>query len=135
MSTVVRPLAWLPSSSRAPNVKLKPGPPAQPIPSRCPRRGPLPGTLAAAEPRAFPVRTGASSPCGTRVPLHAQPQQAGLTGTSAVGDQQAALRRGACAQPPTIELTPHMPWGAGREPGAGAGWVAWTNRTPSSAAE
>ena len=65
----------------------------------------------------------------------AQPQQAGLRGTSAVGDQQAALRRGACAQPPTIELTPHTPWGAGREPGAGAGCVAWTNRTPVSAAE
>lgn len=78
MSTIVRPLAWLPSSSRAPNVKLKPGPPAQPIPSRCPRRGPLPGTLATAEPRAFPVRTGASSPCGTRVPLHG-PASAGRT--------------------------------------------------------
>lgn len=58
VSTVARPLAWLPSSSQAPNVKLKPGPPA----AAHPQTRSAPGTLAPAEPRAFPVRTGGQLP-------------------------------------------------------------------------
>ena len=37
VSTVARPLAWLPSSSRAPNVQLKPGPPAAAHPQQVPQ--------------------------------------------------------------------------------------------------